>query len=206
MQINTHFDYKFRAECAADAHAIRSILHPWLIEWSERRENLEYHGVVHAMTDVIVEFSIVAGGPDLAEVLWLVDTIDNAHIAGDTLTTVANYTGERTHRRSFELPAKRPDKEILSRVLHAVRTRQQVLIFEQERALQLNRTIGSALRLGDKAQASKPELTRPGWMVPITHIATGLTALRRICAPAGCKDWEKKEDGIVKARVATLHA
>lgn len=35
---------------------------------------------------------------------------------------------------------------------------------------------------------------------------TGLILLRRICAPAGCKNWEKKEDGIVKARVATLHA
>lgn len=41
MQVNAFSNYKFRAECAADAHAIRSVLHPWLLEWNERRDNLE---------------------------------------------------------------------------------------------------------------------------------------------------------------------
>lgn len=158
------------------------------------------------MSDVTVEFSIVAEGPSLGEMLWLVDAIDNAHIAGDTLATVESYTGERTHRRAFEAPATRPGKEALSRALQAVRTRQQVLIFEQERALQLNRTIDSALRAGDKASSSMPDEPRPGWLVGIKHVPTGLTAMRRVDAPWGCKNWEKKEGVIVKARVATIQA
>lgn len=82
------------------------------------------------MPEVTVEFSIVAEGPSLGEMVWLVDGIGNAHVAGDTLATVESYTGERTHRHSFEAPAKRPGKEVLSRALQAVRKRQQVLIFE----------------------------------------------------------------------------
>ncbi len=206
MPIITSLNYKFRAECAADAHAIRSVLHPWLLGWNERRDNLECQGVLHAMSDVSVEFSVVAGGPSFGEMLWLIDAIDNAHIAGDTLATVESYTGERTHRGAFEAPATRPGKEALSRALNAVRTRQQVLIFEQERALQLNRTIDAALRHGDKASSAKSDEARPGWLVGIQHVPTGLTAMRRIDAPRGCKNWEKKESGIVKARVATLQA
>jgi hypothetical protein len=204
MKTNNCSTYMFRAECAADAHAIRGVLHPWLMEWNERRDNIEYEGVRHAMFDVAVEFSIVAEGPSLGELVWLVDGIDNAHVAADTLATVDSYTGERTFRRWFDAPAKRPDKEVLSRALEAVRTRQQVLILEQERALQLNRIIDSALRLGDKWKPSGT--ATPGWIVPITHKLSGLTAIRRITAPLSCRNLKKEGDGIVLNRVTTIHA
>lgn len=203
MNTNICSTYMFRAECAADAHVIRGVLHPWLMEWSERRDNIEYEGVRHAMSDVTVEFSIVAEGPSLGEMVWLIDGIDNAHVAADTLATVDSYTGNRTFRSWLEAPAKRPGKEVLRRALEAVRTRQQVLIFEQERALQLNRIVDSALRLGDKWQPSGD--ATPGWIVPITHNPTGLTAIRRICAPLSCRNLKKK-DGIVMARLTTIHA
>jgi hypothetical protein len=85
MKMNKSSNYMFRAECAADAHAIRGVLYPWLMEWNERRKNIEYQGVLHAMSDVIVEFSIVAEGLCFGEMLWLVDGIDNAHVASETL-------------------------------------------------------------------------------------------------------------------------
>jgi hypothetical protein len=206
METNILLNYKFRAECAADAHAIRGLLHPWLMDWNERRDNFECQGVLHAMSDVTVEFSILAEGPSFGDMLWLVDGIDNAHVAGDTLAPVESYTGERILRGTFEAPATRPGKEVLSRALQAVWSRQQVLILEQERALQLNRAIDTALRLGDKWQPVKADGARPGWLVPIEHKPTGMTALRRISAPLGVKNWERKGDGIVKARVATIHA
>jgi len=206
MKTNICKNYKFRAECAADVHAVRGLLHPWLMDWNERRENMNFEGVVHAMSDVTVEFSIVAEGPSFGELLWLVDGIENAHVAGDTLAPVESYTGERIFRSAFEAPATRPGKDVLSRALQAVRARQQVLILEQERALQLNRVIDAALRLGDKWQPVKADGARPGWLVPIAHTPTGMTALRRVSAPLGCKNWEKKGDGLVKARVATIHA
>lgn len=206
MKTNICLSYKFRAECAADSHAIRALLHPWLMEWSERRDNIEFDGVSHAMSDVTVQFSIVAGGLCFGEMLWLVDCIDNAHVASETLATAESYTGERISRSTFEAPATRPGKEVLSRALQAVRVRQQVLILEQERALQLNRAIDTALRLGDKWQPLQLGGARPGWMVPVPHRPTGMTALRRVSAPLGGKNWEKKGEVFVKARVATIHA
>jgi hypothetical protein len=204
MKANNFATYKFRAECATDAQAFRAVLHPWLMEWSERRENIEYDGVRHAMSDVTVEFSILPDGPSFGELVWLVDGIDNAHVASDTLATVEAFTGERTFRSWFDAPAKRPGREILSKALEAVRTRQKVLILEQERALQLNRIVDSALRLGDKWQPSRT--AKPGWIVPITHELSGLTAIRRISAPLSCRNSEKEGEGIVMARVATIHA
>lgn len=204
MKTNNFSTYKFRAECATDAHAIRAVLHPWLMEWNERRDNVEYDGVRHAMSDVTVEFSILPDGPSFGELVWLMDGIDNAHVASDTLATVETFTGKRTFRCWFEAPAKRPGTDVLSRALEAVRTRQRVLILEQERALQLNRIVDSALRLGDKWQPSGT--ATPGWIVPITHKPSGLTAIRRITAPLSCRDWKKEGDGIVMDRVTTIHA
>lgn len=206
MKTNTYASYKFRAECAADAHAVRSVLLPWLMEWNERRNNIEHQGVLHAMPDVTVEFSIVAEGPCWGELLWLVDGINNAHVAGETLSSAGSYTGKRTFRGAFGAPAKRPGKQVLSEALHAVGTRQQVLTFEQERALQLIRAIDSAHRLGDKAQPSKLDHARPSWIVPIEHKTAGMVAIRRISAPLGCAKGERKGDGIVQARVTTIHA
>ena len=205
MQTNNCLSYKFRAECATDAHAVRALLHPWLMEWSERRDNIEHEGVLHAMSDVTVVFSIVAKGPSLGEIVWLLDGVANAHVVADTLATVESYTGKRSFRRSFASPAKRPGRDVLGSAIDAVRTRQQVLIFEQERALQLNRNFDSALRLGDKWQPSDD--ATPGWLVPITHNPSGLTAIRRISAPSSCRNVGKKEgDEIVNARVTTIHS
>lgn len=205
MKTNDCLSYKFRAECAADAHAIRSVLHPWLIEWNERRDNIEYKGVQHAISDVTVEFSVVADGPTAGEMLWLLEAIDNVHVATDTLATVESYTGKRTFGSSFKAHAKRPCKEVLNHALEAVKTRQQVLIFEHERVRQLNRIFDSALRLGDKWQPS--DNARPCWMVPVRHNPTGLTSIRRVIAPLSSRNiGEKKGDEIVNARMATIHA
>lgn len=204
MKTNNCTTYKFRAECATDAHAIRGVLHPWLMEWNERRDNIEYDGVRHAMSDVTVEFSILPDGPSFGELVWLVDGIDNAHVASDTLATFETFTGNRVFRSLFEAPSQRPGKDVLSKALEAVRTRQQVLILEQERAVQQNRIFDSALRLGDKWQPSGT--ATPGWIVPITHKLSGLTAIRRITAPLSCRNLKKDGDGIVMDRVTTIHA
>lgn len=206
MKANNNMTYKFRAECAADAQAVRAVLLPWLMEWQETRDNMNYEDALHAMPDMTVEFSLVEEGPSLDEMLWLLDGIDNGHVASDTLATIESYTGERGFRGAFESPARRPNKEVLRRALVAVRARQQVLGLELERALQLHRTYEAASRLGDKWQPFSPDEPSPGWLVAFEHKPSGLTALRRIRAPLGCKNWEKKGDGIVKARTLTISA
>lgn len=198
--------YKFRAECIADAQAIRAVLLPWLLEWSETRDNLIHEGVVHPMPDVVVMFSIVEDGPSYGEILWLIDGIGNCHVAAETVVEAENYTGERSSRDAFELPAIRPSKEILNRVLGAVKTRQQALNLELERALHLYRTYETAGRRGDKWQPFNPGEPSPGWLVILGHKPTGLHSIRRISAPFGCKKWQKLGDEIVKARFSTISA
>lgn len=206
MKANNNMTYKFRAECAADAQAVRAVLLPWLMDWQETRDNMNYEDALHAMPDMTVEFSLVEEGPSLDEMLWLLDGIDNCHVASDTLATIESYTGERRFRGTFESPAKPPSKEVLRRALVAVRARQQVLGLELERALQLHRTYDAASRLGDKWKPFSPDEPALGWLVPIEHKPTGMTAIRRISPPLGCKKWEKLGNGIVKARVATISA
>ena len=197
--------YKFRAECAADVHAVRAVLLPWAIEWSERRTNLEFEGARHVMPDVDVEFTVDDDAPTLNEMIWLLDAIDNSHVASQTLAIAELYTGEREMRETFEAPAKRPSASVLQQVKAAVRTRQNVLGIELERVLQLYRADDSAARLGDKWQPFYPHESRPGWLVPVEH-APGLTSLRKIDVPLGCKKWEKLGDGLVKARMSAIQA
>lgn len=198
--------YKFRAECTADAQAIRAVLLPWLMEWAETRKNLTHEGVVHPMPDVVVEFSIVDDGPSYDEMLWLIDGIGNCHIAAETITTAENYTGERISRKEFDSPAKRPSKELLNRVLTAVKARQQALNLELERTLQLYRTYETAGRLGDKWQPYNPGEPSPGWLMVVGHKPTGLNSIRRISAPFGSKKWQKLGNEIVNGRFFTISA
>jgi len=197
--------YKFRAECAADVQAVRAVLLPWAIEWSERQTNLDFEGARHVMPDVDVEFTVGDDAPTLNEMIWLLDAIDNCHVPSQTLAITELYTGEREIRETFEALAKRPSASVLQQVKAAVRTRQNVLGVELERVLQLHRAYDSAVRLGDKWQPFYPHESRPGWLVPVEH-ALGLTSLRKIDVPLGCKKWEKLGDGLVKARMSAIQA
>ncbi|QDZ26597.1 hypothetical protein [Noviherbaspirillum sp. UKPF54] len=198
--------FKFRAECFADTQAIRAVFLPWIMEWKETRSNIDLDGVIHAMPDVDVEFSVVSDGPTLGEMRWLIDGISNCHVAAETIETSENYTGERNSRQAFAAPASRPRDEILRQALGTVKTRRQVLNLELERTLQTHRTYDTASRLGNKWQPFHSDESNPGWLVPVPHEPTGMTALRRISAPIGCKNWQKLGQQLVSARISTIEA
>jgi hypothetical protein len=206
MIIDNVTKFKFRAECTADAQVVRAVLLSWILDWKEVRSNLEHEGVIHAMPDVDVEFTIVDEGPTLGEILWLLDCIGNCHVAAETLAFAEDYTGERSSRDPLAAPAQLPRKEILSQVLSAVRSRQALLNFEHERALQLHRTYDTAFRRGEKWKDLLAVETTPGWIATAQHAATGLTAIRRICAPFGCKNSQKIQNKCVTSRMATIVA
>lgn len=204
MFINNVTTYKFRAECTADAQAARAVFHPWILNWQEVRATLEHEGVVYGLPDVDVEFTLVDGAPALGEMLWLLDGIDNCHVVADTLDTLENYTGDRKFRERFGGQAQRPRKEIISQASTAIRSRQKVLNTELERALQTHKTYDAASRAGDKWQPFPESEPSPGWIVPVPNQENGMIALRRISAPMGCKNWQKKGDAIVKVRLFTI--
>ena len=206
IETNQYVIFKMGAECNADAQAIRAVFLPWLMNWKETRINLECDGVLHARPDVTVEFSIVERGPSVGEMLWLIDCIGNCHMAGDTLATIDNFTGERTFRDEFDFPAQRPSKEIMAQAITAVATRQRNLNLEVERTLQLHRTYVNAGRLGDKWNPGVSEDFRPGWVVTVQHEIKELISVRLISTPLGCKKSDKKGDLIANRRLLTINA
>ncbi|OOG58015.1 hypothetical protein B0E49_04065 [Polaromonas sp. C04] len=204
MRSNDHTTFKFRAECAADAQVIRAVLLPSLLHWQETRDTLEHDGGLHALPDVTVEFSILAGGPALDEIWWLVDCVCNCHVAAESIELIENYTGERKTRRRFEAPARMPSRELLRQAVAAVKRRQEVLRLELERVQQLYQTCETAARLGDKWQPVNPQIPSPGWVVLVELEGTGHTAMRRISAPLGCKQWQRLEKSLVNGRMFTI--
>ena len=203
MKINDLF--KFRGECSADAQAIRAILLPWLIDWQEVRSKIEFEGSIYAIYDVNVVFSLTDDGPSLNEMLWLIDAIDNCHIAAETLARKDDYTGERQKRETFGLPAQRPCDDILQRVSAAVKAHRNFLNFEQNRYGHLLDTYTTARRLGEEWNPFPPT-GRPGWMIVAEQLPTGLKSILRISAPIGSNNLKKLGDAVVKTRVSTIAA
>jgi hypothetical protein len=198
--------FEFRGECSADAQAIRAVLFPWLMDWREARSNLDFEGEKYAMADVSVVFSLTADGPSLNEMLWLIDAIDNCHIAAETLSRAEDFTGERQNRGTFEFPAQRPSDDILQRVNAAVKAHQHLLSLELNRYSHLGRTYNTACRLGDKWNPFRSNGSRPGWLVIAEHPPTGLKAIRKVSAPIGRENLEKLGNTVVDSRMSTIAA
>lgn len=212
MQSQHHTKYKFRAECATDAHVIRAVLFPWFHDWSERRENIEYEGVEYPAPDVDVnvnvnvEFSVVSAGPSLNEIRWPLDGIDNCHVAAESIERVEDYTGDRVSQQAFAMPAELPRAGALGQAITAARVRFQVLQLEIERVQNLIGTCRLAYRQGAKWNAPSADAQSSDWLTAVGGPVEGLTAIRRIAAPLGCKKSQSKGDAIVKARIATIGA
>ena len=198
--------FEFRGECSADAQAVRSVLLPWLMDWQEVRSNLDYEGKSYAMAAVNVVFSLINEGPSLNEMLWLIDAIDNCHIAAETLSRKDNFTGERQKRETFGFPAQRPSDDILQRVNAAVKVRRNLLNLELNRYNHLARTYNTACSLGDMWSPFRPDGGRPGWIVVTEHPPTGLKSILKINAPIGTDNLKRLGESVVNSRVATIAA
>lgn len=204
MQNNTEAVYKFRAECATDAQAIRATLRPWLRSWNEHSTTVEHLGTEYAVADVDVDFSIDCDGPNLREIRWLMDAIDNCHVPAESVELVNDYTGERTSRRRFQGAVERPSKTQLQQTQAAARIRVQVLHAELERIQLLLKLLNTALKSPSALTSLELKEDSPGWLVLTAGPAEGLTAMRRICAPIGCKNLASRGDSFVNARLVTI--
>ena len=204
MQNNTQATYKFRAECSTDAQAIRATLKPWLFSWNESRDYLEHLGVEYPVPDVTVEFSIESSGPTLPEIRWMMDAIDNCHVAAESVELVSLYTGERSSRRRFQGAAERPSKARLEGMQEAARVRLKVLHAEIERNQNLLKLCNTALKAPKTLSAIESAEDSPGWLAVTAGPIEGLNAIRRVCAPLGCKNLSSRGDYVVNSRVTTI--
>jgi len=204
MQNNTKAVYKFRAECATDAQAIRATLRPWLFSWNEHSDTVEHLGTEYAVPDVVVEFSVLHDGPTLREIRWLMDAIDNCHVPAESVELLHDYSGERTSRRRFQGAVERPSKTQFQQLQEAARIRLQVLHAELERNKLLLKLLNTALKSPAALTSLELKEDSPGWLAVTSGPVDGLTAIRCICAPIGCKNLASRGDSFVNARLVTI--
>lgn len=205
MKKNKVTSFKFRAECVADAQAIRSVLLPWSVDWRESRDNLEHEGSFYPMPDVEVEFSIVDGGPNLNEIQWLIGGINDCHVAGQTVQELDSYTGERVPREPFAAPATQPSGSLMKMAQASVIQRQQVLRNELQRAQYLHMTYESVRSCGNTKSAGL-DGPNPGWTAIVEHKPTGLSLIRSVTGRGLGKKISKMENIRVTARMATINS
>jgi hypothetical protein len=154
--------------------------------------------------DVTVEFSIASSGPNLLEIRWMMDAIDNCHVAAESVEPVNLYTGERSSRRRFQGATERPSKARLEVMQEAARVRLKVLHAELERNQHLLKLCNTALKAPKALSAIESAEDSPGWLVVTTGPVEGLNAIRSICAPLGCKNLSARGDYVVNSRVTTI--
>jgi hypothetical protein len=198
--------YKFRAECASDAHSVRGVLLPWLLRWKEEREIDEHDDQPEAFGGVTVEFSLRAGGPDIGCLYWLLDTIPDCHVASQTLCLIEDYTGDRSSRRPWNAPATRPSCEVLDDAVAATLRQQELMRLQLDRAQENYRVIQSAKQAGDAWPAIREAAGNPGWVIVLSTKVEGVQAIRSVRAPFGVKNWASKKESVIGARVKTLNA
>lgn len=177
--------YKFRAECATDAQLVRSAFLPWLQSWKEAQCADFIDGELHHLGGAEVTVTLFGGAPGHAELLWLIDTLHNCHVIGDTFEPVHRYTGERKMRRAFSSPATKPSAQLLDKASAALEARHQVLELEFERTRYIVEQQAAVAEQGSLWQPPKDDAPAPGWLVCIEAKAAGVTALHRVTAING---------------------
>jgi hypothetical protein len=197
---------KFRAECAADAHMVRSLLLPWLVMWREEQMPFRIEGNTHFLPGTVVQFTLGGHGPGHSEVLWLVDMLLNCHVIGDTLMPIAKYTGDRKFRRRFSEPAMRPSSEVIERAFAALQLRIELLRVELPRTEFSSKEVHGALTAPDAELAFAGSLDEPGWLFTREHKATGLCSVRSARAMNGDLDEMVGERTQLEARNIALEA
>lgn len=177
--------YRFRAECATDAQLVRGLLRPWLQSWKDSQCATFLNEELYYLGDTEVTVTLVPEGPSFSEVVWLIDELHNCHVAGDTFAPVSKYTGERTYRRQFVEPARKPPAMVLQTALNAIKSRELLLELELARAKYIAKRHCEGLEQADTPNALTEDLTSPGWLVCIEATAAGVTAVRSVAAMDG---------------------
>ena len=185
LNAKTSPTYKFRAECATDAQLVRAMLRPWLQSWKEEQSPMNYKGKLHYLGDTEVTVTLVAGAPSYGELLWLIDSLHNCHVVGQTFALVQRYTTERSSRRAFAEPAVKPSNEVVLTALDAVQARECLLELEHARAQYIAKLQSEVVEQGDAWTAPAEGVDQPGWLFAVTEKSTGLVAVRSVAAIEG---------------------
>lgn len=131
---NTEREYKMRAECLSDADLIRPYLAPWLKHWQVFECHLPGDdGTPLWIPDVEVEFTIRAEGPSKGQLKWLVNSIDDCHVAAESLDGATEYTGRRHDLDDADCIVAAPSPELMNQSLQNLGRYREYLEMQMER-------------------------------------------------------------------------
>ena len=157
--------YRARVECQLDATLVHAMLSPWLESWSQPPAPTGDDEFVGGPLGCELEFRLSSGGPDHAELLWLLDSLPNGHVAADTLALSGSYTGVRRLHDAFDAPAKRPDTQMFDAACQALGRYEQAMKVEAERVAVARDNLKRQKEGGTKASEAVRQASRPGWLV-----------------------------------------
>lgn len=126
--------YALRAECESDCLAIRAVLAPWLVIWREDQVSFITGGQACWMPDRNVVFSLQSDSPNVQEIRWLIDAIVDCHVASESLSEVACYTGERLPYTEMPSHMCRPTDQVIAMARDSAQSVRSSLVDQFERA------------------------------------------------------------------------
>jgi len=125
---STVAQYALRVEREADCVAIRAVLAPWLVSWREDHAALpDLDRCSEWLLERNVLFSLRSDGPRLEEVRWLIDTIVDCHVASQSLSKAARYTGKRLPYDKMDDHMHRPTDDVIKTARDSARSTQSFL-------------------------------------------------------------------------------
>lgn len=126
--------YALRVEWESDCLAIRAVLAPWLVIWREDHTFLfSPDSRPDWLPDRDVLFSLRSDAPSLKEVRWLIDAIVDCHVASQSLSEAACYTGERLPYDKMDDHMCRPTNEVIAMARDSARDSQRFLADQFDR-------------------------------------------------------------------------
>jgi hypothetical protein len=146
--------YALRVEWESDCVAIRAVLAPWLVIWREDQAVLTgTDGRPSWLPDLDVLFSLRSDGPCLQEVRWLIDAIVDCHVAAQSLSEVASYTGERLPHDEMDDHMRRPADQVIAAARDSARKAKSFLSHQFDRFEEAAERLDA--ELGDDAPYTK---------------------------------------------------
>ena len=137
--------YKLRTEFRHDCLQILCLLRPWVLSWKESPglglddSHVDDDGRIWSSQDCGidfgVEFIIAEGGPTLKEIRWLINAIVDCHVAAQTVSERAQYTGKRIDYELFDDMAMPPSPQVIRTAIEAIKEQQESLAICHERSM-----------------------------------------------------------------------
>jgi hypothetical protein len=115
---------------------------------------------------VDVVFSVVQGGPSLAEIRWLFNSIVDCHVATESVSLASEYTGERVHYAELSRLVRRPPDRVIEQARDSLKACYQKDTRNVETVERLNAEMGDEAAYVKRLRAHYAQFWRDHFAKP----------------------------------------